>query len=64
MGDEMAHWLPIMIGANVAIVPAVGWAAGVDRIVLALGGFFCARSRRPDAKGDLGDFIDHGAQGG
>jgi hypothetical protein len=47
----MVHWLPVVIG----VVVAIG---------LALGGLFYARSKKTDAKGELGDFIDHGSQGG
>jgi len=47
----MAHWLPVIIGVAVAIG-------------LSLSGLFYLRSKKPDAKSGLGDFIDHGSQGG
>jgi len=47
----MAHWLPVIIGVAVAI--------GLSLSVL-----FYLRTKKADAKGELGDFIDHGSQGG
>ena len=47
----MAHWLPVAIGVVVAIV-------------LILSGVFYVRAKKRAAKGNLGDYVDHGAQAG